>query len=119
MAGDAAQNVANRVNPTDEQLAQIDRPAEDNTWHDVPDISREKLISQLRSKVPFGKGDAQKVAGDVTQASHPTDSRNPADAADLALHDQQEGTYSGLNAGAATGELRNQVSDNVPEEHKD
>ena len=119
MAGDAAQNAANRVNPTDEQLAQIDRPAEDNTWHDVPHISRDKLTNQLRSKVPFGKGDAQKVAGDVTQASHPTGSRDPADAADLALRDQQEGTYSGLDAGAAAGELRSQVSDNVPEEHKD
>ncbi|XTI87546.1 hypothetical protein V2W45_1342398 [Cenococcum geophilum] len=119
MAGDAAQNAANRVNPTDEQLAQIDRPAEDDTWHNVPHISRDKLTNQLRSKVPFGKGDAQKVAGDVTQASHPTGSRDPADAADLALRDQQEGTYSGLDAGAAAGELRNQVSDNVPEEHKD
>jgi hypothetical protein len=119
MAGDAAQKAANRVNPTDEQLAQIDRPAEDNTWHDVPDISRDKFTSQLRSKIPFGKGNAQKVAGDVAQASHPSDSRDPADAADLALRNQQEGTYSGLDAGAAAGELGNQVSDNVPKEHKD
>ncbi|OCL12589.1 hypothetical protein AOQ84DRAFT_148662 [Glonium stellatum] len=120
MAGDAAQNAANRVNPTEEQLSQIDRPAEDNTWHDVPDMSRDKLTGQLRSKVPFGKGDAQKVAGDVTQAGHPAGSRDPADAANLAIRDQQEGTYSsGLDAGAAVGELRNQVSDNIPDEHKD
>lgn len=33
MAGDAATKAATKVNPDDEKLAQIDQPAEDNTWH--------------------------------------------------------------------------------------
>lgn len=117
MAGDAATNVAGRVNPTEEQLAQIDRPADDNTWHDVPDVNA--LKSQYKDKMPFGKGDAKKAAGDVTQASHPTDSRDPADAAALAAQEKQEGVSTGLNPNAALGEARQQVSENIPEEQKD
>lgn len=33
IAGDAATKAATKVNPDDEKLAQIDQPAEDNTWH--------------------------------------------------------------------------------------
>ncbi|OCK80738.1 hypothetical protein K432DRAFT_404475 [Lepidopterella palustris CBS 459.81] len=119
MVGDVAQNAANRVNPSEDQLAQIDRPADDNTWHDVPDMSKGNLKSQISSRVPFGKADAKKAAGDVTQAGHPTGSRDPADAADLAARDHAEDTQSGLNANAALGEARQQLSDNIPEEHKD
>ncbi|KAF2806466.1 uncharacterized protein BDZ99DRAFT_466036 [Mytilinidion resinicola] len=119
IAGDGAQKAANKVNPGEEQLSQIDRPAADNTWHEVPDLSRDNLTGQLKSRVPFSKGDAQKAAGDVTQAGHPDGSRDPADAAELAQSEAQNGGSSGLNANAAAGELRNQASDNVPDEKKD
>ena len=57
IAGDAAQKAANKVNPDDEQLAQIDRPADDNVWHDKPDVSTGKLKDQIKSAVPIGKKD--------------------------------------------------------------
>lgn len=123
IAGDAAQKAANKVNPDDEQLAQIDQPADDNTWHDVPDMSKDNL----KAKLPFGKKDAKdaanEVAGDATQAAHPTGSRDPNAAADLAAREQQEGINTGLDAqgGARAGleTLKNKASENVPDEHKD
>ena len=48
MAGDAASNAANKVRPSDEQLSQMDRPAEDNTWHDKPDLSKDNLKKQAQ-----------------------------------------------------------------------
>ncbi|KAI0006357.1 hypothetical protein F4779DRAFT_23621 [Xylariaceae sp. FL0662B] len=49
MAGDAASNAASKVKPSTDALAQIDRPAEDNTWHDAPKFSKENMKSQLQS----------------------------------------------------------------------
>ncbi|KAI1410625.1 hypothetical protein F5Y13DRAFT_202096 [Hypoxylon sp. FL1857] len=49
IAGDAASNAANTVRPAHEDLAQIDRPADDNVWHDTPDFSKETVKSQLQS----------------------------------------------------------------------
>ncbi|KAI9831358.1 MAG: hypothetical protein M1819_005132 [Sarea resinae] len=127
IAGDAAQNVANKVNPSEEQLSQIDKPAEDNTWHDVPDLSTGNIKSQIKSQKdkqkPVSGQDLQNAAGNATQSAHPTGSRDPADAADLAARDQQQGSSSGLDAksGAKAGAqtLRGQASENVPDETKD
>ncbi|KAI9745157.1 MAG: hypothetical protein M1818_001435 [Claussenomyces sp. TS43310] len=105
IAGDAATKAASKVNPSDEQLSQIDKPAEDNTWHDVPDMSRGNLKNQLKQSSPLSKKDLQDAAGDATQTAHPSGSRDPADAADLAAKDQQTGTDSGVDAveGARSG----------------
>ena len=127
IAGDAAQNAANRVNPSKDQLAQIDRPADDNTWHDVPDMSRDNLKNQMRGQVdkqkPFSRSDMRDAAGDATQAAHPSGSRDPNEAADLAARDQRYGTDSGVDAqsGARAGmqNLQDRASQNVPEETKD
>ena len=127
MAGDAAQNAATRLKPSQDQLSQIDKPAEDNTWHDVPDMSRENLKNQARQQYnnqkPFSRKDLDNAAGDATQAAHPSGSRDPADAADLTARDQQQGTDSGMDArsGAKAGaqNLRDQASANIPDETKD
>jgi hypothetical protein len=126
IAGDAAQKAASKVNPTQEQLSQIDQPADDNTWHDVPNMSAGNIKQQLKNtyskKAPINKGDVQDVAGDASQAAHPSGSRDPADTAALVNQDQQQGTISGLDAqsglqnGAAT--LRQRASDNIPEDKK-
>ena len=112
------------MKPSQEALAQIDRPADDNTWHDVPDLSRDNLRNQAKStfntQKPFSKGDAKNAVGDATQAA--SGSRDPADAADLAARDQQYGTDSvDPDAGARTGasNLRDQASANVPDATKD
>jgi hypothetical protein len=57
IAGDAAEKAASKVNPNEDQLAQIDRPADDNTWHDVPDMSTGNFKNQISSKLPIGKKD--------------------------------------------------------------
>lgn len=125
IAGDAAQNAANRVNPSQEQLSQIDRPADDNTWHDVPQVG--DLKSQARDiygkNKPFSRGDLEDAAGDATQAGNPTGSRDPTEAGRLAAHDQQHGTSSGVDAagGAIAGiqSLKDKASANIPDENKD
>ncbi|KZF26612.1 hypothetical protein L228DRAFT_235659 [Xylona heveae TC161] len=127
MAGDAAQKAANKVNPNQEQLNQIDRPAEDNTWHEVPDFSKQNIKNQIKNQYdtqkPFSQQDAQNALGDATQAAHPAGTRDPAQAADLAAQDQQYGTSSGLDAeaGARAGaqNLKDRASENVPQETKD
>ena len=57
IAGDAAQKAANQVNPNEDQLAQIDKPADDNVWHDVPDVSSGGIRNQLQNALPIGKKD--------------------------------------------------------------
>ncbi|KAI9678598.1 MAG: hypothetical protein M1817_005655 [Caeruleum heppii] len=127
MAGDAAQSAANRVNPSEDQLNQIDRPADDNTWHDAPNLSKDNLKNQVKSQYnkqkPFDKNDLRDAAGDATQSAHPTGSRDPNDTANLAARDQQQGGASGVDgyAGANTGvnSLKDKASANVPDETKD
>ncbi|KAI1770447.1 hypothetical protein F4818DRAFT_432917 [Hypoxylon cercidicola] len=69
IAGDAASNAANVVRPPGESLAQIDRPADDNTWHDAPDFSKENLRSQFQNVYKSDPAqDAKGVAGSAAQA---------------------------------------------------
>ena len=127
IAGDAAQKAASKVNPSDEALSQIDKPAADNTWHDAPDLSAGNIKQQIKSaynkNAPVNTSDLQDAAGDATQRAHPYGSRDPQDAAGLAQRDQQYGSNSGLDAqaglqqGAAT--LRQRASENIPDDKKD
>ncbi|KAL8736013.1 MAG: hypothetical protein Q9166_000575 [cf. Caloplaca sp. 2 TL-2023] len=106
IAGDAAQNAANRVNPSQEQLSQIDQAADDNTWHDVPDLSRDNLRNQAKNtynqQKPFSRGDVQNVANNAANQGQTNDGVDP-------------------NQAGATGasQLRDQASANVPDETKD
>lgn len=106
VAGDAAQNAANRVNPSQDELSQIDQAAEDNTWHDVPDLSRDNLRNQAKGTFnknkPFDQNDLKGVAKNAA---------NQGDTGDGVDRDQA----------AATGrdQLRDQASANVPDETKD
>lgn len=118
IAGDAAAKAATKINPTDEQLAQIDEPAADNTWHDAPDFSKENLKNQLKSRVPIGKGGAQQAAGDMTQATHPDGSRDPADLANATATEQQMGREAGIDVTDGAQMLKDAAKDNVPEDTK-
>lgn len=112
MAGDAAQNAANRVNPNEDQLAQLDEAAEDNTWHDVPDLSRDNLRNQAKStynkQKPFTKGDVDQAANNAANAAD----RNQTGDGE---YNQQSGQ---AGAQAAGGTLREQASANIPEDTK-
>ena len=102
MAGDAAQKAAHRVNPTDEELSQIDRPAADNTWHDAPELSRDHLKHQFRDTVnrnlPLHREDMRAAAGSASETAHPRGSRDPFDSAKLAAIDQRYNADSGVDA---------------------
>ena len=122
IAGDAASKAAHKVNPSEDQLNQIDRPAEDNVWHETPDLSRENLKNQVKSRAPIGKKDLQDAAGDATQSTHPSGSRDPADVADAGAREAQQGGQSGLDAqqGAKAGinSVKDKLSSNTDEDQK-
>ncbi|KAI0148383.1 hypothetical protein GGR57DRAFT_239258 [Xylariaceae sp. FL1272] len=71
MAGDAASNAANKVKPSEDKLAQIDQPADDHTWHDAPDLSKENIKGQFQSvtKRAPGTQDAKDVAANTVDAA--------------------------------------------------
>lgn len=122
IAGDAAQSAATRINPNEDRLNQIDTAAEDNTWHDVPKVAdlKQQARDQYNKQKPMSRNDLQKAAGDASQGA--SGSRDPADAANLAAQDQQQGTSSTdprAGASAAIGNLRGTASQNVPDETKD
>lgn len=48
IAADASQKAANQVRPSEDQLAQIDTPAEENVWHEKPNVSKDDLKSRLK-----------------------------------------------------------------------
>jgi len=99
MAGDAASSAASRLKPSEDQLSQIDHPAEDNIWHDTPNLSKENIKAQIKNQYstqkPVSTADAKDTAAEASQASQPT-----------------EGAQIGANS------LQSKVSENVPEETK-
>ena len=127
IAGDAAQKTATKINPSEDRLNQIDEPAEDNTWHDVPNLSPANLKAQAKEQYnkqkPMSRNDLKNATGDATQAGHPSGSRDPADAAALEADSRQQGVDSGIDprTGATTAKdnLMNTASANVPDETKD
>lgn len=56
IAGDAASNAATKLKPDEDALAQIDKPAEENVWHEKPNISKEQIKSQMRERTQKFKG---------------------------------------------------------------
>jgi hypothetical protein len=107
IAGDAAQNVAGKVNPDEERLNQIDQPAEDNTWHDVP--SRDELKGQARDifnkNKPFSREEAKQAAqeGADTAQQHPS-----------AGADNREAGAAGVQQTADN--LRARAEQNIPDD---
>lgn len=113
MAGDAATNAAARVKPSDQDLAQIDHAAEDNVWHDTPDLSKEGVKKQLKGVYKGTPAeDAQAAVADGTAAAHPTGSTDPTDLANAPDVDAQAG------ATAAMDTLQQRVGANVSDETK-
>jgi Family of unknown function (DUF5923)/Protein of unknown function (DUF4449) len=100
IAGDGAAKAAGKLNPSEERLNQIDEPAADNTWHEVPDLSKENLKNQATStfkkNTPVDKQDLQ-------------DAKNNA---------QSEGDNQGA-ASTGISTLKDRASQNIPDEHKD
>ncbi|PGH14450.1 hypothetical protein AJ80_05895 [Polytolypa hystricis UAMH7299] len=107
MSSDAAQRAVTHIKPSDEELSQIDRPAEENVWHEKPDFSNIK--GQAKSKYDKNKPADR---GDVTDAtSAAVDTAGPSD------QGQGAQTTEGMAAGAQA--LRDRASKNVPKETKE
>ncbi|PWW79590.1 hypothetical protein C7212DRAFT_170056 [Tuber magnatum] len=126
IAGDAATKSSSRINPTEEQLRQMDSPAPDHQWHDAPNLSRENFKSQFRDQFtqnkPVSRGDVREAVGDAAQVADPHGSRDPRDAVARASSDQRSGTASGVDASsgirAGAEGLHQRAEENVPEEQK-
>lgn len=54
IAADASQKAANQVRPSQEDLSQIDQPAEDNVWHEKPNINKDDLKSKFKRNKAVG-----------------------------------------------------------------
>lgn len=108
MAGDAASKAANKVNPSEDKLRQIDEPAEDNTWHDVPDVSnlKQQAKDQYGKNKPFSRGDVKEAA----QQAQQTADQHPSD-------DPRDSGRAGLSN--AADNLMSKGQENVPDEHQD
>lgn len=123
MAGDVASKAADKVNPSQEQLNQMDEPAEDNKWHDTPDLSKGNLKQQAKEtfnkNTPITKTDLQDAQGDATQQAHPSGTRDPREAAQQSA---QDGSASGIDATggarAAASTLKERAKQNIPDEHQ-
>jgi len=114
------------MNPSQDELDNIDAPAADHEWHDAPNFSRDNLKQQFREKVdrnkPVDRNDLRDVAGNMTQAADPNGSRDPRQTAQVAAQDQREGTNTGVDV--ATGlrqginDLQRRVDENTSEDQK-
>jgi hypothetical protein len=121
MAGDAAQNTANKVKPSEDRLNRLDEPAEDNTWHDTSNLNRENLMNQAKSNLPFGNKNKQELkeeAKDINQAANPEGTRDPTHTADLAAREGQTGQNTGLDVRSGVEAAKEKVDANTSEEDK-
>ncbi|RSL57925.1 hypothetical protein CEP53_006310 [Fusarium sp. AF-6] len=100
MAGDAATNAAARVRPSDEQLRQIDEPAQDNVWHEAPNFSKDNFKQQAKG---FYNGNPKQDAKDTAAAG-----------LNAAVPQQgQQGTYTQVTDGPSTLAGAREVGQNV------
>jgi hypothetical protein len=107
VAGDAATNVAGRVRPSEEELGQIDRPADDNTWHEKPKFSKDDLRQRVKGAYGGNLKQDVKETADAAKASAQTGSGKRTDV------DARGG------ASAAKGTLKQKYETNVSDETKE
>jgi len=109
VAGDAATNAATRVRPSQEDLAQIDRPASDNTWHESPDFAGTK--DRLKNKVQgMYKGDPKE---DAKAAANQATSTAQPDGPSTSGVDARGGANTGVNT------LQQRLDANLDDEAKE
>jgi len=51
VVAETAQKAAAHIRPSEEQLAQVDQPADENVWHDMPDLSKGKAKAAVKSQL--------------------------------------------------------------------
>ncbi|KAK2799520.1 hypothetical protein FQN51_006834 [Onygenales sp. PD_10] len=105
MVSDTAQKATGRIKPSEEELAQIDQPAEENVWHEKPELSKDKLKSQAKSRVgqqkPAIEESTQRTAEATDRAARPAGPEGGVDAIG--------------GAAAGTQAAAQQASERIPE----
>lgn len=124
IAGDAATNAATKVRPSEEDIRNIDAPAADNTWHEKPDFSKDKMKKQFQDRYKGDvKEDGKAALSQGTSAAHPTGSSDPRDLGNSVMHERQTGASTGINAqagaSAAVNTLQQKVDENLDDETKE
>ncbi|THC99081.1 hypothetical protein EYZ11_001477 [Aspergillus tanneri] len=107
IAGDASQKAANQLRPSEEQLAQIDEPAEENVWHEKPDFAKHKENLTSRFKTAKSEKQYNEIGETAVQAA--TGDQDPETAGDIDIR-------AGATAGAE--EVNQRLSGNVSEDTK-
>lgn len=108
MAGDAAEKAAGRINPSQDQISQIDKPAEDNVWHDTPSGSdiKTQIKSTFNKNAPVSTSDVKDAAGNASDVAG-------GSASNL------DGQNAQNAANVAGNTLQSRASDNIPDETKE
>ncbi|KAI5860480.1 hypothetical protein GGS23DRAFT_599297 [Durotheca rogersii] len=125
IAGDVATNAAGKVRPSSEDLAQIDQPAEDNTWHDAPDLSKGAFKSRFQG-ISKGKS-AEDVDGTVASGAQATGQSEASTADSIAGPTTQSESDVGpeirksakQTASEYNKRARQYLSERIPEERRD
>lgn len=121
IAGDAATNAATKVRPDEEKLSQIDRPADDNTWHEAPNFSKDNLKKQLQNSYKGNDpaADASVVAENAVQATQATgDAYSGVDAAKQTAQNRTGATDEDTERVRQDAEKAKQASKKKAEEYR-
>lgn len=121
IAGDAAQKAAEKVNPDEERLATIDHAAPDNTWHDVPDLSKDSLKNTVKDQYNKTVGVTK---DDVKDAAATADKTNDPNAAANTLQNRSNVDEEDKNRVKDTGvvakeKTKNYLSEKMPKERRE
>lgn len=124
IAGDAAGKVADVVNPDEEKLKQIDKPEEDNVFHDTPDLSMGNIKNQAKQTIdknsPITTKDVKEAGRDANQKADPNSSRDPQATANMAKdqgRDANVDAKGGMKAGFDS--LKSKAQNNTDDKDKE
>lgn len=114
MASDSAQKAAGALKPSEEDLAQIDKPADESVWHESPNLSKEALKSRFKKE----KSEKPQGSVDTVNGSHSINGANGVNGVngvDGVATSQQAGT-SGT---ADTAEVKDQATTTAKQRSKE
>lgn len=123
IAGDASQKAANKVRPSEEQLSQVDQAADDNVWHEKPDVSGYK--EQFKSRFSKKKDDAADVANTGVEAGTTGSTLDPYAGVNAAAENAQSKVPEDQKSSLSTrtqeykNRTKNYLSDKFPQERRD
>ncbi|EYE96876.1 uncharacterized protein EURHEDRAFT_514102 [Aspergillus ruber CBS 135680] len=101
MANDASQHAPTKIRPSEEQLSQIDQPAEENEWHEKP---AGLPTEQLKSRFKNNKGDRASEFSDSATGNH------TAEVSKESTKDRKR---------QASGKTKEYLSEKMPPERRD